>query len=100
MTLAASEEDIFGPDSAQVRVRKFVPSARLLQLHRTVLGVVQGIVPDIDTTYAGDAYQPHTTYKAGMGVEEGELITMRDVTVLRKEGEVWQRAGIIPLVSE
>lgn len=98
--LRAADEDTFGPHSDPVRVRRFRRTLPLLNLHEAALAVVSDVVPDIDTTYTGDNYQPHSTYKGDKGIEEGEVIVARHVVVLRKEDDIWERAGIISLAPE
>lgn len=98
--LRATEEDYFGPDSEPVRVRRFERTPQLVELHERALAAVQSVIPDVDTTYAGENYNPHSTYKGDKGVEEDEMSEVRQVTILRKNNGAWERAAVIPLKGE
>jgi len=89
--VVGGDTDQFGPHEEPVLVRKIVPTDAIRAVHALALGVMQQTAPDIDTTYAGERYKPHSTFKNGYGLGENERRTVDHLTLLRKVGAEWTR---------
>lgn len=92
--------DYFGPHKDPVKVRKMKLSEELQSVHDKAIRVMHEADPTIDMTYAGDNYQPHSTYQHGKGIAENEKILVSKLTLFRKFGAEWLRIAQIGLRSD
>lgn len=82
--VTAGDEALFGPNN-DVLVRRLRTMGKLATLHaRTseLLARYQGTLKN--PQWGGDGYNPHVTYVDDMALEEGEVVKLRSIELIKR----------------
>jgi len=84
--ITGTEEAMFGPHE-DVRVRRVRNVAKLAMLHDSTLEMIEryGRGSMRNPEWAGDGYNPHVSYVDGIALEEGEVVILKTIELIRRD---------------
>jgi hypothetical protein len=85
LTVAATQEDLFGPNR-DVPVMRIERTQRLLGIHLLLADAMRDLGCKLEERWTGEAnWNPHVTHKPGRQLQPGDTLTVDSLDLIRME---------------